>query len=225
MISLRRFLPLLFFLAVLLFFDFVPRLFPRPETPNSFGGEEVLFLQRHLSNRFLDYFLVAVYSGGYSLLIYGAAMLLVFAGRLREFWLYLLVFSISQVLAQLTWLLFPVASPRLAVAGVRGVREEIFGLPERFNPFPWGAFPSMHVGNGLTSLLFVRRCGKRAELVWVFLLFVSAFSTLYLGEHYLIDLIAGCAYSLGPYTLVVRSKIGARLSSYLSGVSSSPVAS
>jgi len=210
---------------VVLFFDFAPRLFPRPETPNSLDGEEVLFLQRHLSNRPLDYFFVAFYSVGYSVSICGAAMLLVFTGRSRESWLYLLVFFISQVLAQLTWLLFPVAPPRLAVVGVRGVREEIFGLSERFNPFPWGAFPSMHVGNGLTALLFARRCGRRAELVWAFLLFVSAFSALYLGEHYLIDLIAGCAYSLGPYTLVTRNEIYQVLGCYLSGVPSSPAVS
>ena len=61
-------------------------------------------------------------------------------------------------------------------------------------PYPFGAMPSMHVG---IPLLLVYYAFKYQKLKWVCILFylIEIFSTLYLNQHYLIDLIAGSIYA------------------------------
>jgi membrane-associated phospholipid phosphatase len=62
----------------------------------------------------------------------------------------------------------------------------------------------MHVANGLTAFLFVRKHGKKVSAAWLGLWLLSIFSTIYLGEHYWQDAVAGCFYSLIPYLFVTR---------------------
>lgn len=194
---------LLIFVTIL--FDTLPRLLPDASArASSFGGGEVLFLQSELSSKAIDYFGVVVYSGGYSFLIYATAVVFLWKHDLDGFTKYLWVFVISQALAVITWALYPVAPPRLAVDGVRPVRESLLGFTEIANPFIWGAFPSMHVANGLTAFLFVRKHGKGILGTWLGIWLLFIFSTIYLGEHYWQDVAAGCFYSLIPYLFVMR---------------------
>lgn len=192
---------LLFFFvlfALLTFFiDNLPRIFPTPLNPSSFGGSEVIFIQRNMSTQLLDYLCVVIYCVGYPLLMYGTAALLLWKKDIKLFNGYLWTFLFSQTLAVLTWLVYPVAPPRIAVSGVRNIRGEIFGFSESFNAFKYGAFPSMHAANCLTALLFVRKLKKKIwTTVWGLSWVVLMFSAVYLGEHYWQDLIAGCLYSL-----------------------------
>ncbi len=196
--------PFLLFLLLTLVLDALPRAFPAPSSPHSFGGEEVLFLQEHLSGELSDRWWVAVYSFGYLFLIYATALLLLFAGDSRSFKEYFWVFGLCQLLGFATWLLFPVSPPRMAVSGVREVRRELFGVTERFNAFPWGAFPSLHAANGLLALFFARRQGRAPAFVWGLSWLLLMFSTLYLGEHYWQDLAAGCLYALLSLFLLLR---------------------
>jgi len=201
--------PLALFFALTLVLDALPRAFPAPSSPHSFGGEEVLFLQDHLSGWFQDRFWVAVYSFGYLFLIYGTASLLLFLGDTRSFKEYFWVFLICQLLGFTVWLLFPVSPPRLALDGVRDIREELFGLTERVNAFPWGAFPSLHAANGLLAFFFARRHGRKISLVWGVSWVLLMFSTLYLGEHYWQDLAAGCLFALLSLSLfgILRRRV------------------
>jgi membrane-associated phospholipid phosphatase len=201
--------PLALFLLLTLALDTLPRAFPAPSSPHSFGGEEVLFLQDHLSGWLQDRFWVAVYSFGYLFLIYGTALLLLFLGDARSFREYFWVFLICQLLGFTAWLLFPVSPPRLALEEVRDIREELFGLTERANAFPWGAFPSLHAANGLLAFFFARRHGRKVSLVWGVSWVLLMFSTLYLGEHYWQDLAAGCLFALLSLSLfgVLRRRV------------------
>ncbi len=194
----------LLFVLLTLFFDVLPRVFPIPSAPSALGGGEVIFLQTHLSSEVMDYWWVLVYTAGYIFLIYGTATFLLWKGDVVGFKRYFWVFFLSQCFALSTWLLHPVAPPRLAVEGVRDIRGEIFGASEKFNAFVYGAFPSMHAANGLTALLFVRRIGRRWLEVWTVLWLTVLFSTLYLGEHYWQDLAGGGLYSLLSYSLVTK---------------------
>jgi len=201
--------PLALFLLLTLALDTFPRAFPVPSSPHSFGGEEVLFLQGHLSGWLQDRFWVAVYSFGYLFLIYVTAFLLLFLGDTRSFREYFWVFLICQLLGFTVWLLFPVSPPRLALGGVRDIREELFGLTERANAFPWGAFPSLHAANGLLAFFFARRHGRKVSLVWGVSWVLLMFSTLYLGEHYWQDLAAGCLFALLSLSLfgILRRRV------------------
>ncbi len=201
---------MIFALAVMIF-DFLPRFYPVPQNPNSFDGELVVEIQERMSSKLMDLLNLAVYLLGYPILIYGTACLLSFR-KAEAFRQYLLVFIISQIAAQVTWLLYPVSPPRLAVEGVRSVRNELAGFTENFNPYPWGSFPSMHAGNGLSCLLFIRTLGTGWTLGWACILSLMVVSTLYLGEHYFLDLLAGFFCSLLAYFLVVRFRLDRRLS-------------
>ncbi|MEM2978231.1 MAG: phosphatase PAP2 family protein [Candidatus Hadarchaeales archaeon] len=196
--------PFLLFLLLTLALDALPRAFPRPSSPHSFGGGEVLFLQEHLSGELSDRWWVAVYSFGYLFLIYATAALLLFVGDRRSFKEYFWVFALCQLLGFVTWIFFPVSPPRMALPGVRDVREELFGVTERFNAFPWGAFPSLHAANGLLAFFFARKHGRGPALVWGTSWILLMFSTLYLGEHYWQDLAAGCLYALLSLFLLLR---------------------
>lgn len=199
-------LGLLLVLATLTYLGF-PRLLPEAPTPASFGGEEVLFLQSNLSSQAMNWFTVIVYTFGYIVLIYGTGGFLLWKRDYDGFTNFLLVFVLSQTLGVITWALYPVAPPRhpqFGVDNVEPIRESLLGFTLSFDPYVYGAFPSLHAANGLTAALFMKRHGKKITTAWLCLLTLSIFSMIYLGEHYWQDALAGCFYSIGPYLLVTR---------------------
>lgn len=202
-------LGLLLVLATLTYLAF-PRLLSESSTPASFGGEDVLFLQNNLRSPAMDWFTVIVYTAGYLVVIYGTGGFLLWKRDYNGFTNFLLVFVVAQTLGVITWALHPVAPPRLAVEGVAPIRESLLGFTLSFDPYIHGAFPSLHVANGLTAILFVKRHGKKITTAWLCLWALSIFSIIYLGEHYWEDALAGCFYSIGPYLLVTRI-VGKRL--------------
>lgn len=203
----------LFALITLTYVGF-PKLLPEASNPSRFGGGDVLFLQNNLSSPMMDWFTLIVYTFGYIVVVYGTGGFLLVKKDHKGFEDFLMVFMLSQTLGVITWALYPVAPPRLAVGGVRGVRESLMKFTLSLDPYTYGAFPSLHSANGLTAILFVKRHGKRVALVWFCIWILSIFSALYLGEHYWQDALAGCFYSIGPYLLVVKVirgyKVGTR---------------
>jgi len=196
-------LGLLLVLATLTYLGF-PKILPEASTPSAFGGEEVLFLQDNLSSQAMDWFTVIVYTFGYIVVIYGTGGFLLWKRDYDGFTNFLVVFVLSQTLGVITWALHPVAPPRIGVEGVRSIRESTMGFTLGFDPYIYGAFPSLHAANGLTAVLFVKRHGKKITTAWPCLLVLSIFSMIYLGEHYWQDALAGFFYSIGPYILVTR---------------------
>ncbi len=205
---LRRGLVVFLFYLLTISFDAFALLLPRPSAADSFDGGEVLWLQETLPSVPFDYLCLAFYVAGYPFLLYATAWVL--SSDRLAFRRYFLVFSISQSLAILIWFLHPFAPPRLAVRGVRWVRGEMFGFSERFNTFPYGAFPSMHAAHGLVSLLFVWG-EKEYRKWWVLVLICMVLSSLYLGEHYLVDVLGG--FILGGSVFGLVSLVGGRVQS------------
>lgn len=201
----QKWIKLILLLTLAIFFyEMVPRFLSQPSAPASFSGGLTVAIQDSLSSDGVDYLWTLVYCIGYPLMIYGAAIFLLWKRNFDGFVKYLEVFIIVQTLGVITWAIYPVSPPRMAIDGVKPTREIIFGFSEDFNPYPWGAFPSMHIANGLTAFFFVKRNSGRMAVVWIYLLSLVAFSALYLGEHYWQDIVAGCFYSLGSYMFVTR---------------------
>ena len=69
------------------------------------------------------------------------------------------------------------------------------------------AVPSLHAGQTLliTLFFFDRMRGRRRHLLWLYPL-AMAFALVYLGEHYVVDVVLGWAYCLAVYV-----GIGSRL--------------
>ena len=78
------------------------------------------------------------------------------------------------------------------------VGESVWGrawprLYDSFNGNPWAAFPSLHFGSSLMGALLLLETGPKAGAVGGAYAAVLGFALVYLGEHYVTDLIAGGA--------------------------------
>ena len=77
--------------------------------------------------------------------------------------------------------------------------EELWGerawarLDEAFNTNPWAAMPSLHFATSVMAAIHLREIGPVAgALGWGYALTLG-FALVYLGEHYVTDLLAGAA--------------------------------
>jgi membrane-associated phospholipid phosphatase len=137
-------------------------------------------------------------------------------------------FALSLVLvsyaALMTFLLFPVAPPWLAAEQgfLPHVEQVLFAIHEVYpmlalktayvlvNANPVAAIPSLHAAYPFLIFLFAfRHYGKRAWPLAALPLGIG-FSIVYLGEHYVVDLLAGLFYVLVVYFLVEKIFSGER---------------
>jgi hypothetical protein len=78
------------------------------------------------------------------------------------------------------------------------VGESVWGrawpkLYDSFNGNPWAAFPSLHFASSVMGALLLRETGPKAGAVGAAYAGVLGFALVYLGEHYVTDLVAGAA--------------------------------
>ncbi len=78
------------------------------------------------------------------------------------------------------------------------VGERVWGpawprLYDSFNGNPWAAFPSLHFASSLMGALLLHETGPRAGAVGGAYAGILGFALVYLGEHYVTDLVAGAA--------------------------------
>jgi hypothetical protein len=120
----------------------------------------------------------------------------------------------------LVFLAFPAAPPWLAeraglVHGVTRIRaldhpQQATGTLQRlFDDNPVAAVPSLHAAYSLLVVLVIRRIWPRLTPLAVAYAVAMQFSVVYLGEHYVADLIAGDALVLGVWWAVGRSRYAA----------------
>ncbi len=140
--------------------------------------------------------------------------ILVWKKRESQYWRYITAFLLVSFAGFLTFLAFPAAPPWMA--SERGVIEPItrvsshvwFALgindfPSLYNkisPNPVAAMPSLHAAYATLVAIFVIKLFKRKSR-WLVLIYPAAiyFGTVYQGEHYLIDELAGGLYALAAY--------------------------
>lgn len=180
-------------------------------------GEGVLLLTQYLAsfkNSFLDF-----YTGLFYILpelIPLAVVFLLWHKRGRETaWHYSLAFLLMNLFAFLTYLFYPVAPPWYVeqfgftqpagpvignAAGLSGF-ERLFASQfvsdtYALNPVVFGAIPSMHVGYAFFASFFLWEFLPKSCRGFLFIyLFSVCFGSLYLGHHYMIDVLLGIAYA------------------------------
>jgi membrane-associated phospholipid phosphatase len=120
--------------------------------------------------------------------------------------------------AFLTFLAIPVAPPRFAFqfGEALPVVDVVHQVSERvgWQGFSWiyrnlvgnpvAAFPSMHAAYPLLVFLFLLERNRRVAWLWSPFVLVVWFATVYLGHHYVVDVIGGAAYATVGYLLVKR---------------------
>ncbi|MBI2600088.1 phosphatase PAP2 family protein [Candidatus Daviesbacteria bacterium] len=178
-----------------------------------FGVVPTVFLQEKLyfagKLQWYDFVSVFFYFLHFALpLAFGFILWLKNRAYFKKFAVNLLVLSYA---AFFTYVIFPASPPWLSnkmglLPGVTKILENILKLfPQRldlptiynnFDPNPVAAVPSLHAAYPfLVLLLSLKFFGKKALLFIPYILGVW-FSIVYLGEHYVIDVVLGVIYTL-----------------------------
>ncbi len=146
----------------------------------------------------------------------------------KEYFLALLILS---YLGFITFVIFPAVPPWLAsergyiphVESIMGKVFESFGQPmviptiySFFGANQVAAVPSLHAAYPLLTALFIMRKFKRRGILTITYVLGVWFSVVYLGEHYVFDVVAGAAYAIFVFWIVVeREKVLKRISALL----------
>jgi membrane-associated phospholipid phosphatase len=117
---------------------------------------------------------------------------------------------ITSYCALVTFLLFPTAPPWYEGAAanlLQGINSaapvQVYtSVMNLIEADKFAAFPSLHSAFAIIFLFYMRRRGRLHGLVALPITAGILFSTIYLGQHYLIDMIGGAAYSLSACLLV-----------------------
>jgi hypothetical protein len=148
----------------------------------------------------------------------------------RIYYDYVGALIVLSMAAFVTFLLLPVAPPGWAdkygfVSGVLHLRDtgfnglsSFFGFGNYFYSYSVysissndvAAFPSLHAAYPFLAFLFARRAFGRAG--WLMLAYTACvwFSIVYLGEHWVVDIVGGVAYAFGAYFVILHGPIWAR---------------
>jgi membrane-associated phospholipid phosphatase len=175
-----------------------------------FGSIPTLVLQHLYRASLLDY-LGAFF---YSLHFFAPTVFAFLLWRYspRNYRNYVLALGIGTYAALITFLVYPVAPPWYGVGATRVLTQldQQLGVPFYRSIFdfieanPFAAFPSLHaMYPTLISLYALKIKAKKALPVLIFPIGVW-FSTVYLGEHYVIDVIGGIIYALCAFFIAER---------------------
>lgn len=173
-----------------------------------FGAIPTLVLQQTIRMRFLDYLGAAFYSLHFIAPTVFAFVLWRYS--LKNFWKYTFALGLCTYTALVTFLVYPVAPPWFGVGATRILFDvdHDFGVPFYRTVFdfvqanPFAAFPSLHSAYPWLISLFALRI-KKAKALPILVFPVGVwFSAVYLGEHYVIDVLGGIAYATAAFLFV-----------------------
>jgi membrane-associated phospholipid phosphatase len=175
-----------------------------------FGSVPTLVLQRLFRTPFLDYLGAFFYSLHFvAPTVFG---FILWKYRYRNFQKYTLVLAVGTYGALLTFLFYPTAPPWYGVNATRILLQVDNGLGIPFfrtmfdyvSSNPFAAFPSLHAMYPWIISLYAFQIKKTKALpILVFPVGVW-FSAVYLGEHYVIDIIGGILYGTCAFLLVEK---------------------
>jgi membrane-associated phospholipid phosphatase len=177
---------------------------------NLFGAIPTLWLQQFFRMPVLDYLGAFFYSLHFVAPTVFAFVLWKY--QPKHYWKYSLAFAICTYCALITFLVFPVAPPWYGVNATRVLFQvdSDLGMPiyrsvfDFIQPNPFAAFPSLHATYPWLISLYALKIGKKRALpILAFPVFVW-FSAVYLGEHYVVDILGGIAYATFAFLLVEK---------------------
>jgi membrane-associated phospholipid phosphatase len=141
--------------------------------------------------------------------------LLIWRYRPSSFSKYVTAMLLASYAALVTFLLVPTAPPWFSGVADNLVRDSGLGtttaylgpLAAFFQPNYFASFPSMHAAYTVICSYFLLKTYQRLGAVSIIITGGILFSTLYLGQHYLVDILAGVFYALVPCILSERWQI------------------
>lgn len=176
--------------------------------------QELWFADRAVG--WLERLLVVVHASHFLFFL----MLGLFVWFLRHelFWKYAVSMLAVMYLGLVGYLLIPTVPPWMAAAeyqviepvhkiGASVYNTVIPSLRIAFDTNPIAAMPSLHAAfPALCAMAALHAFGRRAAWTVAYALLVAV-AVLYLGEHYLVDVLAGWALAVAVYLAVFRSRL------------------
>jgi hypothetical protein len=183
-----------------------------------------VFVFRNLPTVYLQDWLWQGHVQWYDFVFYGAYMLhfiipigfaiIIWKTREKEYWRVITTYIITAFASFLTFLVLPAAPPWMAsdqhyIQHIVRISSDVWyamGLhdfPSVYNqlsPNPVAAIPSLHAAWATLLVIFVYKLyGKRWALLALIYPFLIYIGTIYQGEHYAFDELAGILYALVAY--------------------------
>lgn len=171
------------------------------------------WVQSSFASPFVGALATALYSLHVPLLLTTA--LVVWFAKRALFGKYVTVMVITSYAALVTFIALPTSPPWYS-----GVATNLYQsggaalLPQGFTSLlslvevdKFAAFPSLHAAYAIIFSYFMIKVDRRLAFVSIPVTVGILFSTLYLGQHYLIDLIGGAAYALIPCLIAEHYQI------------------
>lgn len=140
--------------------------------------------------------------------------LVIWKKKPRYYWQYVIAFVVVSFAGFLTYLAFPAAPPWMAsdmglIEPIERISSHVWfalgvhDFPSIYNKIaanPVAAMPSLHAAYATLVALFITKLWKARVryIVWVYPMLIYI-GTVYSGEHYVIDEIAGAAYAVGAF--------------------------
>lgn len=166
-----------------------------------------------------DYYFYIVYMMHFVLPL-GLAVA-VYKLREKEYWRYATTFTVISFTAFFIYIIYPAAPPWIATSNgtiphIERISSEVYrglgitNFPSVYNsiaPNPVAAVPSLHVGYSvLFSLFAFGLFGRKWGLASLIYPISMCIGVVYMGEHYVFDVIAGgllavAAYFIAPHVL------------------------
>lgn len=142
-----------------------------------------------------------------------AVAILIWRTRPKLYWRYVMAFVALSYAGFLTYLAFPAAPPWMAselhyIDTIRKLSTDIWwamgvhnfpSLNAKFNPNPVAAVPSLHCAYPTLVFLFLLRAYGRKMLPFIIYPASIWFGVVYLGEHYVFDVLIGIGYATAAY--------------------------
>lgn len=136
--------------------------------------------------------------------------------RKRLYWRFVASYLLLSYAGFLTYMLYPMAPPWWAagehrIPPVIGIADQVrYGgvdnpvelATQFFKPNPVAAMPSLHAAFPVLVWLVLWRVWPRWGWATIVYPLGMAFSLVYLGEHYVTDILAGWLYALGAFAFV-----------------------
>jgi membrane-associated phospholipid phosphatase len=131
----------------------------------------------------------------------------------KDYSKYMIALAVLTYSALITFLVYPVAPPWYGSNGVTRILFDVdksLGVPvyrtiyDFIEPNQFAAFPSLHSALPWLIALFALKIGKVKALPILVFPFGVWFSAVYLGEHYIVDVLGGIAYATVAFVLAEK---------------------
>jgi hypothetical protein len=181
------------------------------------GTLPTIWLQQHLYHGHIswyDFFFYTLYMCHFvtPLLIAVA----IWKWRPQHYNRYVLAFLLMSYAGFVTYIVFPAAPPWLAsqlgyIPPIQRISSDVWGalgihdfstLYNKFSPNEVAAVPSLHAAYPVMMMLFIRRAwGWRWALAFAWYPISMWVGVVYLGEHYVFDVMLGIVYAIVAYVV------------------------